>query len=196
MFNTCFVSGVSYAKASAFLNFSEFPALAAPTSPSMVIGDSLVSSQLASLESDLVKLSVLVESIVKPVGSLVKLFKQFINGNLVSSSKLGLKVNEIMVHMGSFSKIVGKLGREVVSLKKKCCMEDINMSSNSEHSVGLDDEVFSNLMSLWKHKLIDVKVNILKTAEWLVGLVPYSATLFFVVQKMLFLGKFSSSVSM
>ncbi|KAG9305594.1 hypothetical protein G9A89_001655 [Geosiphon pyriformis] len=195
VFKYCFVSGVSYAKASASLDSSEFPPLVASTSSFMVVDDSLVSFQLASLESDLVKLSTLVESIVKPVGSLVKLFKQFINGNLVSSSKLGLKVNEVIMHMSSFSKIVGKLGREMVSLKKKCCMKDINMSGNSEHPVGLDDKVFSNLLFLWEHEPIDVKANALKTAEWLVGLVPCSATLFLVIQKMSFLGKFSFCAS-
>ncbi|KAG9304594.1 hypothetical protein G9A89_020158 [Geosiphon pyriformis] len=183
VFKSHFVNGVSYAKASAFLDSSEFPPLVASISSSMVVGDSLVSFWLASLESDLVKLSTLVESIVKPVGSLVKLFEQFINGDLVSSSKLGLKVNKVMVHMGSFSKIVGKLGREVVSLKKECCMEDINMSGDSEHPVGLNDDP------------IDVKADVLKTAEWLVGLVLYSATLFLVIQKMSFLGKFSSGAS-
>ncbi|KAG9304054.1 hypothetical protein G9A89_005964 [Geosiphon pyriformis] len=165
VFNTHFVSGVSYVKVSASLNSSKFLFLTALVFFFMVIGNSLVSFQLASLESDLVKLSVLVESIVKPVGSLVKLFEQFINGDLVSSSKLGLKVNEVMVHMGSFSKIVGKLERKVISLKKKCCMEDINMSGDLEHPVGLDDKVFSNLMSFWKHEPIDVKANALKTAE-------------------------------
>ncbi|KAG9285276.1 hypothetical protein G9A89_001410 [Geosiphon pyriformis] len=72
VFKSRFVGGVSYAKASAFLDFFEFFSLVASTSLSMVVGDSLVSFQLASLESDLVKLSTLVESIVKPVGSLVK----------------------------------------------------------------------------------------------------------------------------
>ncbi|KAG9301397.1 hypothetical protein G9A89_018069 [Geosiphon pyriformis] len=196
VFKSCFVGGVSYAKASASLDSSEFLPLAASTSSSMIVGDSLVSSRLASLESDLVKLSTLVESIVKPVGSLVKLFEQFINRDLVSSSKLGLKVNEVLVHMGSFSKIVGKLKREVISLKKKCCMEDIDMSDDSEHPVGLDDEVFSNLLSLWKHKPINIKADVLKTAEWLVGLVLYSATLFLVIQKMSFLDKFSSRALM
>ncbi|KAG9296639.1 hypothetical protein G9A89_002910 [Geosiphon pyriformis] len=140
VFKSHFVSGVSYAKASASLDSSEFPLLVAFTSSSMVVGDSL--------------LSTLVESIVKPVGSLVKLFEQFINGDLVSSSNLGLKVNEVIVHMGSFSKIVGKLRRE-----------DIDMSGDSEHPVGLDDEMFSNLLSLWEHELIDVKADALKTAE-------------------------------
>ncbi|KAG9284223.1 hypothetical protein G9A89_002032 [Geosiphon pyriformis] len=153
VFKSHFVGGVSYVKASAFLDSSEFFLLAASTSPSMIVGDFLVSSWLASLKFNLVKLSTLVESIVKPVGSLVKLFEQFINGDLVSSSKLGLKVNKIIVHMGSFSKIV----------------------------VGLDDEVFSNLLSLWEHESIDVKADALKTAEWLVGLVPCSVTLHIVL---------------
>ncbi|KAG9288050.1 hypothetical protein G9A89_017645 [Geosiphon pyriformis] len=195
VFKSYFVGSVSYVKASASLDSSKFPSLAASTSSSMVVSDSLVSSQLAFLESDLVKLSTLVEFIVKPVGFLVKLFEQFINGDLVSSSKFGLKVNEVIVHMGFFSKIVGKLEREVVSLKKECCMEDINMSGNSEHPVGLDDEVFSNLLSFWEHEPIDFKADVLKTAEWLVGLVPCSAILFLVIQKMSFLGKFSSDVS-
>ncbi|KAG9304341.1 hypothetical protein G9A89_019903 [Geosiphon pyriformis] len=181
VFKSYFVGSVSYAKASAFLDSSEFPPLAVSISSSMVVGNSLMSFRLASLESDLVKLSTLVKSIVKPVGFLVKLFEQFINGDLVSSSKLGLKVNKIMVYIGSFSKIVGKLRREVVSLKKECCMEDINMFGNSEHPVGLDDEVFSNLLSLWEHEPIDVKADALKTAEWLVGLVSCSATLFLVI---------------
>ncbi|KAG9290842.1 hypothetical protein G9A89_010991 [Geosiphon pyriformis] len=146
VFNIHFVSGISYAKASASLNSFEFPPLAASTSPFMVIGNSLVSFWLASLKSDLVKFFVLVEPIVKPVGFLVKLFEQFINGDLVSSSKLGLKVNEVMVHMSFFSKIVGKLGRKVVSLKKECCIEDIDIFGDSKHPIGLDDEVFSNLM--------------------------------------------------
>ncbi|KAG9301354.1 hypothetical protein G9A89_018026 [Geosiphon pyriformis] len=187
VFKSHFVGGVSYAKAFAFLDSSEFPPLAASTFSSMVVGDSLVSSQLASLESDLVKLFTLVESIVKPVGFLVKLFEQFINENLVSSSKLGLKINEVMVHMGSFSKIVGKLEKEVVFLKKECCMENINMFGNLEHLVGLDDEVFSNLLSLWEHESIDVKADALKTVEWLVGLVFCSVTLFLVIQKISFL---------
>ncbi|KAG9286225.1 hypothetical protein G9A89_014211 [Geosiphon pyriformis] len=185
IFKSYFVGGVSYVKASASLDSSEFLPLAASISLFIVVGDSLVSSWLASLESDMVKLSTLVESIVKPVGSLVKLFKQFINGDLVSSSKLGLKVNKVMIHMGSFSKMVGKLEREV----------DIDMSGDSEHPVGLDDEVFSNLLSLWEHEPIDVKADVLKTAEWLVGLVSCSATLFFVIQKMSSLSKFSSGAS-
>ncbi|KAG9300711.1 hypothetical protein G9A89_023509 [Geosiphon pyriformis] len=195
IFKSHFMGGVSYVKASVSLDSSEFSLLVAFTSFSMVVDDSLVSFQLASLESDLVKLSTLVESIVKPVGSLIKLFKQFINGDLVSNSKLGLKVNKIMVHMSSFNKIVGKLERKVVSLKKECCMEDIDMFGDSEHPVGLDNEVFSNLLSLWEHELIDVKADALKTAEWLVGLVLCSATLFLVIQKMSSLGKFSSGAS-
>ncbi|KAG9290486.1 hypothetical protein G9A89_002461 [Geosiphon pyriformis] len=169
VFKTHFVDDVSYAKASASLDSSEFLLLVASIFPSMVVGDSLVSFRLVSLESDLVKLSTLIESIVKPVGSLVKLFEQFINGDLVSSSKLGLKVNKVMVHMSSFSKIIGKLEREMVSLKKECCIKDIDMSGDSEHPVGLDN------------KPIDVKADVLKTAEWLVRLVSCSVTLFFVI---------------
>ncbi|KAG9297099.1 hypothetical protein G9A89_019380 [Geosiphon pyriformis] len=148
VFTPCFVGLKSYAKASASLGSSGFLPLSPFVSSSVVIDDFLVLSQLFSLESDLVKLFALVKSIVKPVGSLVKLFEQFINGDLVLSSKLGLKINKVMVHMGFFNKVVGKLGREVISLKKKCCIEDIDMSGDLEHPVGLDDKVFSNLMFL------------------------------------------------
>ncbi|KAG9297235.1 hypothetical protein G9A89_015486 [Geosiphon pyriformis] len=161
VFTSYFVGPKSYAKASVLLGSSGFP----PLSP-------LVFSPV---------LSALVEFIVKPVGFLVKLFEQFVNGDLVSSSKLGIKINEIMMHMGFFNKVVGKLGRKMISLKKECCMENIDMSGNLEHLVGLNDKVFSNLMSLWEHESIDVKTNDLKTAEWLVRLVPCSVTLFSIV---------------
>ncbi|KAG9291525.1 hypothetical protein G9A89_021944 [Geosiphon pyriformis] len=182
VFTPHFVGSVSYTKAFASLSSSEFPPLSPLVSSLVVVGN--------------FTLFALVEFIVKPIGSLVKLFEQFINSNLVSSSKLGFKINEIIVHMGSFSKIVSKLEREVVSLKKECCIEDIDMSGNLKHPVGLNDKVFSNLMFLWEHEPVDVKSDGLKTAKWLVRLVPCSVTLFFVVQKILALDKFSSRASM
>ncbi|KAG9297276.1 hypothetical protein G9A89_009958 [Geosiphon pyriformis] len=75
MFKPHFVNNVSYAKAFASLDFSEFFLLMAPISLFMVVGDLIMSFWLASVEFDLVKLSVLVEFIVKPVGFLVKLFE-------------------------------------------------------------------------------------------------------------------------
>ncbi|KAG9298937.1 hypothetical protein G9A89_015959 [Geosiphon pyriformis] len=136
----------SYAKTSAPLSPSEF-------------------LPLLPLVSSFVVLSVLVESIVKPIGSLVATFEQFINGNLVSSSALSLRINKVLVHMGFFSKTVGKLEKEVVSLKKECCMEDIDMSGDSELSPVVSNEVFSNLIFLWEHKSVVIKTDPFKTAE-------------------------------
>ncbi|KAG9306713.1 hypothetical protein G9A89_004260 [Geosiphon pyriformis] len=175
--------------------FSGFSPLSSLVSFSVVVGDPLMLFHLSSLESDLTKLSVLVESIVKPIGSLVTTFEQFINGDLVSSSVLGLRINEVLVHIGSFSRTVGKLERKVVFLKKKCYMEDIDMSNDSELLFVVSDKMFFNLMSLWKHEFVDVKTDLFKTAEWLVGLVSCSATLFSIIQKMLSLDKFSSVTS-
>ncbi|KAG9285384.1 hypothetical protein G9A89_010859 [Geosiphon pyriformis] len=172
---------MSYAKTFASLSFSEFPLLSPLASSSIVVGDPLVLFWLFSLESDLTKLSALVESIVKLVGSMVKLFKQFINRDLVLSSNLGLKVNEIIIHMGVFSKVVGKLEKEMVSLKKECCMENIDMFGNSELLFVVSDDVFFNLLSLWEHESVDIKTDLFKTAKWLVGLVSCSATLFSVI---------------
>ncbi|KAG9299593.1 hypothetical protein G9A89_020764 [Geosiphon pyriformis] len=98
MFKPYFVSFLSYAKTSVFSILFEFPFLMA-SAFSVAVKNSLVSSWLASLESNLAKLSVLVKSIVKPVGSMVKVFEQFVNGNLVSSSALGLRVNEVLVYI-------------------------------------------------------------------------------------------------
>ncbi|KAG9295346.1 hypothetical protein G9A89_013375 [Geosiphon pyriformis] len=72
---------------------SEFPPLVVSISP-VAVKDSLVFSQLVSLKFDLAKLSVLVESIVKLIGSMIKVFKQFVNSNLVLSSAFGLRVNK------------------------------------------------------------------------------------------------------
>ncbi|KAG9286576.1 hypothetical protein G9A89_005344 [Geosiphon pyriformis] len=165
-----FIGSTSYAKASAPLSSSEFPPLLFLIFSPIVVSNPLVLSWLSSLESDLTKLSALVESIVKPVGSIIKLFEQFINRNLVLSSNLGLKVNKVMIHMGVFSKVVGKLRKKVVFLKKKCCMEDVDMSGDLEFLLIVNNDVFSNLLSLWEHKSVDIKTNLFKTAEWLVGL--------------------------
>ncbi|KAG9304480.1 hypothetical protein G9A89_020044 [Geosiphon pyriformis] len=92
-------------------------------------------------------LSALVESIVKPIGSLVTTFEQFINGDLVSSSALGLKINKVLMHISSFSRTVGKLEKEVVFLKKECCIKNIDISGNSELPLVMGNKMFSNLMS-------------------------------------------------
>ncbi|KAG9286378.1 hypothetical protein G9A89_014544 [Geosiphon pyriformis] len=113
---------------------SQFSLLVAAAVPVAIV-NSLVFSQLAFLKSDLAKLSVLVESIVKLVGSMVKVFEQFVNSDLVSSSVLGLKVNKVLVHMSIFSRAVGKLEQEVVTLKTECGFEDVDMS-------GLHTDVF------------------------------------------------------
>ncbi|KAG9307355.1 hypothetical protein G9A89_017184 [Geosiphon pyriformis] len=121
IFKLYFVGSLSYAKASVLPVLFEFPSLVAAALLVAVV-NFLVFSQLVSLESDLAKLSVLIESIVKPVGSMVKVFEQFINSNLVSSSALGLRVNKILVHM-------------MVALKTKCNFEDVDISGL--HLVGL-----------------------------------------------------------
>ncbi|KAG9293966.1 hypothetical protein G9A89_019304 [Geosiphon pyriformis] len=108
MFKPHFVGFLSYTKASVPPVLSEFSLLVVAAAPVAVV-NSLVFSRLMSLKSDLAKLSVLVEFIVKPVGSMVKVFKQFVNGDLVSSSALGLKVNKVLVHMSIFSRAVDKL---------------------------------------------------------------------------------------
>ncbi|KAG9298616.1 hypothetical protein G9A89_012684 [Geosiphon pyriformis] len=195
MFTPHFVGSKSYAKASAPVNSSGFSPLLPLVFSPVAVDDPLVLSQLSSLKSDLTKLSVLVEFIVKSIGSLVVTFEQFINSDLVSSSALSLKINKVLVHMGFFSKTVGKLRREVVSLKKECCMEDIDMSGDSELSPVVSDKMFFNLMSLWEHESVVVKTDLFKTAKWLVGLVSCSATLFSVIQKMSSLGKFFSVAS-
>ncbi|KAG9285355.1 hypothetical protein G9A89_010830 [Geosiphon pyriformis] len=133
IFAPYFVGLMSYAKASASLSSFEFSPLSFFAFSPIVVNDSL--------------LSALVEFIVKPVGSMVKLFKQFINEDLVSNSNLSLKVNEVMIYINAFSKVVGKLRRKVVFLKKKCCMEDVNMSGDSELLLVVSDDVFSNLFN-------------------------------------------------
>ncbi|KAG9287765.1 hypothetical protein G9A89_017360 [Geosiphon pyriformis] len=183
MFKPHSVGFLSYAKASVPSVLSEFLFLVA-FAPSVAVEDSLVFSQLASLESDLAKLFVLVESIVKLVGSMVKVFEQFVNGNLVSSSALGLRVNKVLVYMNTFSKAV------VVALKTKYGFENINMSGLHVSLSSFDNNMFFNLMSFWKHEPAAIKADAFKTAEWLVGLVNNSTILFEIIQRIFSLNKF------
>ncbi|KAG9290135.1 hypothetical protein G9A89_010441 [Geosiphon pyriformis] len=194
MFKPYFISFLFYVKASASSILSEFSSLVTFASPVAVV-NSLISFWLVDLEFELAKLSVLVNSIVKPIGFMIKVFEQFVNSNLVSSAALGLRVKEVLVHMSFFSKAVGKLEQKVVALKFECSFEDVNISGLYVSLLSFNNDMFSNLMSLWEHKSAAVKADAFKTAKWLVGLVNNSAILFEIIQKMSFLGKFSSGAS-
>ncbi|KAG9301997.1 hypothetical protein G9A89_021041 [Geosiphon pyriformis] len=84
---------------------------------------------------------------------------------VVSSSAFGLRVNEVLVHMSIFSRAVNKLEQEVVALKTECGFEDIDMSGSHVSVLSFDDNMFSNLMSLWKHESAAVKTDVFKTAK-------------------------------
>ncbi|KAG9307777.1 hypothetical protein G9A89_023342 [Geosiphon pyriformis] len=190
MFKSHFVGFLSYAKTSGFSILSEFSPLVASVF-SVAVANSLMFSQLASLKSGLAKLSILIESIIKPVGNLVTTFEQFIKNDLISSSKLGNKINELMAHLSAFSKSVGKLKREMVALKTKYSIENVDLSGDFGVPIRVSDKIFGELMALWKFKSFDVKFDLIKTAKWLVRLVPNSLILFDVIQKMFTLNKFS-----
>ncbi|KAG9297525.1 hypothetical protein G9A89_001465 [Geosiphon pyriformis] len=186
MFKPHFVSFLSYTKAFALLVASAF---------SVAVADSLMFSQLASLEFGLAKLSMLVNSIVKSVDSLITTFEQFIKGDLVSSSKLGNKVNELMVHLSAFSKSVNKLEKEVVALKTEYNIKNIDLFGNSGVLIGVSNKMFGKLIAFWKFKSLDVKFDLIKTVKWLVRLVFSNLTLFDVIQKMSILNKFSCGLA-
>ncbi|KAG9296099.1 hypothetical protein G9A89_011952 [Geosiphon pyriformis] len=154
MFKPYFVGSLSYVKTSVPFVLSEFSSLVAAASLVAVV-DSLVISWLTSLKSDLAKLSVLVESIVKPVGSMVKVFEQFVNGNLVLSSVLDFRVNKILVHMNIF----------MVALKTEYSIGDINMSGFYVNLLSFDKDMFSNLMFLWEHESAAIKADVFETAK-------------------------------
>ncbi|KAG9288887.1 hypothetical protein G9A89_019509 [Geosiphon pyriformis] len=187
VFKLYFVSSLSYAKTSVSPVLSEFPLLVAYAS-SVTVDNSLVFFWLTFLKSDLAKLFVLVEFIVKPVGFMVKIFEQFVNSNLVSSSMLENKVNELIVYLGIFNKSVGKLEREVITLKTECDIENVDLFSNFGALVGVSDEVF-------EFESLEIRSCPIKTAKWLVELVPNSFTLFDIIQKMSILDKFSCKLA-
>ncbi|KAG9301475.1 hypothetical protein G9A89_006572 [Geosiphon pyriformis] len=143
VFKPHLVGFLSYIKASAPLVLSEFFLLMAFVS-SVAIKNSLVFFRLVFLESDLAKLFVLVESIVKPIGFIIKIFEQFVNDDLVLSIALGLRVNKVM---------------EMVALKTECGFEDINMFGPYVSLSSFDNTMFSNLISFWKHESAAVKAN-------------------------------------
>ncbi|KAG9288888.1 hypothetical protein G9A89_019510 [Geosiphon pyriformis] len=174
----------SYVKATAsvlFLVSSIVNSLASSTK--ITSNNSVVSSWLTFLEFDLTKLITLVNFIVKPIGSLVEVFKQFINRDLASSSNIGLEFKEVLVHISNFSKAIDKLEQDIVALKNKCNFINISMSGPYVNLSDFDDNMFFNLILLWKHELANVKLNVFRTAKWLI------------VHKMSSLDKFFSSVS-
>ncbi|KAG9286405.1 hypothetical protein G9A89_014571 [Geosiphon pyriformis] len=84
MFKPHFVGSLSYVKTSVSPVLSEFSLLVIAALPIAVV-DSL------------------------PIGSMIKVFEQFVNSDLVSSSPLNIKVNKVLVHISIFSRAVDKL---------------------------------------------------------------------------------------
>ncbi|KAG9296433.1 hypothetical protein G9A89_015025 [Geosiphon pyriformis] len=173
VFKPYFISFLSYVKTSVSPVFFEFSFLVASVF-FVTVDNSLMSSWLVSLKSDLAKLSVLVKSIVKPVDFMIKIFEQFVNSDLVFNNKLRNRVNELMIHLGAFSKSVSKLERKVVALKTEYSMKNVDLFGDSGAPIGVSDEIF---------------------AEWFVGLVPSSLILFDIIQKMSILDKFSCKLT-
>ncbi|KAG9300049.1 hypothetical protein G9A89_018326 [Geosiphon pyriformis] len=125
IFNTHFVSGVFYAKASAPLNISGFFSLVAsdllalPLAAFFVapVADSTVELRLNSMEKQILDLTALVKSVIEPIGSLVTLVTTLLNDNAVKALKVKKDLLTMCNASKSFADLLVGMSKNFASLK-------------------------------------------------------------------------------
>ncbi|KAG9301535.1 hypothetical protein G9A89_008387 [Geosiphon pyriformis] len=147
-FKPLFVGSKSYAKAAAFVvppgaaaadmeldlgGFPETATLVLPTVPS--VPNTVVESKLASIESHLNELFVLIKSLVEPVGALVALITKLLS----TPSAMDVSVKECVDGLAGQNK--GLAAVATVMQKKLTCFETISEQICLENESDVDDMV-------------------------------------------------------
>ncbi|KAG9295559.1 hypothetical protein G9A89_003862 [Geosiphon pyriformis] len=178
MFNTCFVSGVSYAKASVPLNVSGFSflvasdLLASPLAASFVapVTDSTVELRLNSMEKQILDLTALVKSVIEPIGSLVMLVTTLLNDNAVKALKIEKDLLTMCNVSKGFADLLVGVSKDFASLKAE--VEFGNLNDNDVGAVKtslLSNNTIDNAVVLWQICGPKIKGSSEKTRLFFIG---------------------------
>ncbi|KAG9284976.1 hypothetical protein G9A89_009786 [Geosiphon pyriformis] len=159
MFNTHFVSGVSYTKAFVSLNVSEFlllvasDLLAPPLAASFVapVADSTVELRLNSMEKQILDLTALVKSVIKPISSLVMLVTTLLNNNVVKALKVEKDLLTICNASKGFVDFLVGVSKDFASLKAE--VEFSNLDNNDIDAAKaslLSEDTIDHAVALWQ----------------------------------------------
>ncbi|KAG9296731.1 hypothetical protein G9A89_001363 [Geosiphon pyriformis] len=155
VFNPFVIGNVFYVKASAPLNVSGFlllvtsDLLASPLAASFaaLVADSVVELRLNSMEKQILDLTALVKSVIKPVGSLVTLVTTFLNDNAVKALKVEKNLLTMCNAFKSFADLLVGMSKNFANLKTEVEFGNLD-----------DDNIGAAKTSLLSNNTIDYTV--------------------------------------
>ncbi|KAG9284501.1 hypothetical protein G9A89_014105 [Geosiphon pyriformis] len=217
VFKSLFAGSKSYAKAAAIM----VPPIAAAADMNLDLGSSpptttlmlsvalsainnAVKARLASLESHLGELSLLIKFLVEPVGALVVLVTKLLSIPSAVDVSVKESVAELAEQNKGLAAIAIVIQKKLTCLKKKCkqaCFEDVLDNDNMDDDNNDDnvkdkdfsvyDNTFDVIMHLWEDQPSNIKSSPNLTAKWMSGMIKNSHELVSIIGKMYELDMFN-----
>ncbi|KAG9304231.1 hypothetical protein G9A89_019793 [Geosiphon pyriformis] len=207
-FKSSFVGSKFYAKAAAFLvpsgvaaadmdlNLGGPPKTATLMLPAVsFVPNSAVKSRLASLESHLSELSVLIKSLVEPVSALVALVTKLLSTPSAVDVSVKEYVDGLTKQNKNLAAVATMMQKRMTCLEKICkqaCLEDGLDGDNIIDDVDNDDNTFNVMMQLWEDQSSKIKSSPNQTAKWMNGMVKNNYELVSIMGKMYELDMFDT----
>ncbi|KAG9299763.1 hypothetical protein G9A89_013123 [Geosiphon pyriformis] len=188
--------------------------LAFSTSPKVVVplllvafsgSDVAVNARLASLETQLSELSLLIKSIVESVGSLVALVTTLLSTSPVMAEAMKESVIGLGNQIKTVHVVASVLQKEVGALKLRSgkvhynISDDENIDDDDDNDDDGDakdfsvyDDTFDVMMELWEIQSSNIKSDPDQTAKWMSSLVKSSHELVCIMGKMYELDMFNT----
>ncbi|KAG9294817.1 hypothetical protein G9A89_008509 [Geosiphon pyriformis] len=165
--------------------------------------DVAVNARLVSLETQLSELSLLIKSIVEPVGSLVALVTMLLSTPPVMAEAMKESVIGLENQIKAVCAVASVLQKEVGALKLRSGKvhynisdEDMNDDNDDDDGDTKDflvyDDTFDVMMELWEVQSSNIKSNPDQTAKWMSSLVKNSHKLVCIMGKMYELDMFNT----
>ncbi|KAG9284499.1 hypothetical protein G9A89_014103 [Geosiphon pyriformis] len=218
VFKSLFAGSKSYAKAAAIM----VPPIAAAADINLDLGSSLptttlmlsvafsvinnaVKARLASLESHLGELSLLIKFLVEPVGALVVLVTKLLSTPPAVDVSVKKNVAELAEQNKGLAAIAIVIQKKLTCLKKKCkqaCLKDVLDNNNMDNDDNDDnvkdknfsvyDNTFDVIMHLWEDQPSSIKSSPNLTAKWMSSMIKNSHKLVSIMSKMYKLDMFNT----
>ncbi|KAG9302212.1 hypothetical protein G9A89_020646 [Geosiphon pyriformis] len=218
IFKSSLVGAKSYAKAATSvvppvaaaadmgLAFSTFPKVVVLLLPVVSFGsDVAVNARLASLETQLSELSLLIKFIVEPVGSLVALVTMLLSTPPVMAEAMRESVIGLGNQIKAVCAVASVLQKEMEALKLRSEKVHYNISDDEDMDDDDDDDddgnakdflvyddTFDVMMELWEVQSSNIKSDPDQTAKWMSSLVKSSHELVCIMSKMYELDMFNT----
>ncbi|KAG9294819.1 hypothetical protein G9A89_008511 [Geosiphon pyriformis] len=184
------------------LAFSTSPKVVVPLLPVASSGsDVTVNAMLASLKTQLSELSLLIKSIVEPVGSLVALVTTLLSTPPIMAEAMKESVIGLGNQIKAVRAVASVLQKEVRVLKLRSgkvhhnISDDEDMDDNDDGDVkdfSVYDDTFDVMMELWEVQSSKIKSNPDQTAKWMSSLVKSSHEFVCIMGKMYELDMFDT----